>query len=120
MEYANQNRSPYPETTYLNEAARLAENVLESLNCPTNDKLVYKALCRFQDKLDDIVNRITIMETSPFSAEKALNLTSLHRKVDGELTAYECDIHPVRREKVRQWLSDWLASITPTQGIAAE
>ena len=108
MNIANQNRQT-SIPPMLHEAVIRAQHVLASIETKAPVNELYKTLNDFHESLEQVVTLLSVIETSPFSAAKAMELTRLRRQIDNELTAHECGVRSLRLEQIKDWISTWLA-----------
>lgn len=103
-------KQPFPTApALLHEALIQAQYVLATITNRASDKLVFKTLSRFHEKLKEIDTLLTILELSPLSAEKGMNLSKLKHLINAELTAYECQIREMKVDKIYEEVSNWLS-----------
>lgn len=107
MKNANQNRESLVPPM-LHESVIRAQHVLASIETKAPINELYKTLNDFHESLEQVVTLLSVIETSPFSAAKAMELTRLRRDIDNELTAHECGVRKLRLEKIKQQISTWL------------
>ncbi len=104
-------KQPFPTApVLLNEALIQAQYVLATITNRASDKVIFKTLSRFHEKLKEIDTLLTILELSPLSAEKGMNLSKLKHRINTELTAYECQIREMKVDKIYEEVSNWLSS----------
>lgn len=109
MTFANTNHPSPTAPALLHEALLQAQYVLATIRNRASDKVLFKTLSRFHEKLKEIDTLLTILELSPLSAKKGMKLSKLKHLINAELTAYECQIREIKVDKIYKEISNWLS-----------
>ena len=90
------------------DAVTLVKSALSDLKKTNSNEELYRYLSQLNRDIEKVLVRTGYVDPATLDAYEGVSISYLYRKLDAEVTAYECGIRPLRSDLIKTWLTSWL------------